>query len=374
MRLVRWLCGVALLACLGAVPAQAERTLLGSDHLHVQKAPTDPVEDPCGIAVLGGYVYVSDYYHHSIDVFLRAGGAYFSQTPFDPLDGPCALAVSAGGDLYANDFHRGVSRVLPSPLTFDEGESTGVAVDEGGRVYAADRTYVAVYEPSGQAAMQGGVPLRIGQGSLLDGYGVAVFEGRVYVPDAGDDTVKVFEPAVDPDAPSAVIAGPPGGFHSLLDAAVAIDPTNGHLLVVDNLQPGFEHPEAAIDEFGPEGAFLGQLSKRFIDGEPSGLAFGEEEVLYVTSGNSEESLVLEFGPYLAGGGSGQVVGGEAGQAPASLSPAPEAARAEASRKAPSPAAPRLHARRHGLSKRSKNHRPRVSTAFAVGKEGRHGAR
>ena len=367
MRLLRWV-GVALLiACVIAPAAQAERAFLGSDHIKVQKAPTDPVEDPCGIAAIGGLLYLSDYYHHAIDVFSRSTGAYLSQIPFDPLDGPCALAAGPGGELYANDFHQGISRVLPTPLLFDEAESTGVAVGEDGRVYANDRTYVAAYEPSGQAVMDGGVPLKIGEGSLLDGYGVAVFGGRVYVPDAGDRTVKVFEPAIDPDQPSAVIA-PPGGFHSLVDAALAIDPTNGHLLVIDNLQPGFEHPEAAIDEFDSTGVFLDQLSQRLIDGEPSGIAFDQEEKLYVTSGNSEESAVLEFGPYVESGGLEQDGGGEPAQA---VDAGVVASPSEETTQAPQSAVPlraetAKQAKHHPRHHKARKHKPH--------RKGRHGTR
>jgi DNA-binding beta-propeller fold protein YncE len=296
----------ALLLCFSA-PAQAERALLNSNVVDTKKVPGG-IEGACGIAFRSGLTYVSDYYHHAIDVFSGAGA---SQIPFDPTNGPCQLATSASGALYANEWHEGVSRVLPSALAFDTEESTGVAVDQAtGNVYVNDRTYVAVYEPFGAAVLKEGAPLKIGLDSLTeestlgDGYGLAVFAGKVYVPDASDNTVKVYEPAVDSVNPVLVIDGaatPQGGFNYLVDAAVAVDPTNGHLLVLDNLQPGFEHPQAAIDEFGSSGKFLSQLSQKVTDGEPSGLAFSGAS-LYVTSGNSEGSSVLGFGPYVEGGG------------------------------------------------------------------------
>jgi hypothetical protein len=262
------------------------------------------LEGACGIAISGPFaIYVSDYYHHGIDLF--AGSTFSSRTPFSPLDGPCQLALAPGGVLYANEWHRGVSRVLPTPLSFDSNESTGVAVDQAsGNVYVNDRTYVAVYEPSGAPVLKEGLPLKVGLGTLTDAYGLAYSEGKLYVPDAATKTIKVYEPAVDTEEPVLTIDGkatPQKGFNSLVDASVAIDPTNGHVLVVDNLQPGFEHPEAAIDEFDPTGAFLGQLSKKVIDGGPSGLAFEASGNLYATTGNSEESNAIEFGPYSAGG-------------------------------------------------------------------------
>jgi DNA-binding beta-propeller fold protein YncE len=300
----RTLSSFLTLACvllLLAAPAQAQRSVLSSSLLNTATAPGG-LEGACGVAYTPT-LYVSDYYHHGIDSF--AGATFSSRIPFGPLDGPCQLAAGPGGTLYANEWHRGVSRVLPTPLAFDSGESTGVALDPAsGAVYVDDRTYIAAYEPSGAPILKEGQPLHIGEGSLQDAYGLAYAEGRLYVPDAATKTVKVFEPSLDTEEPVLTIeakATPQKGFNSLTDATVAVDPTNGHVLVLDNLQPGFEHPEAVIDEFDSTGTFLGQLSKRVIDGGPSGMAFDASANLYVTTGNSEESNVVEFGPYSAGG-------------------------------------------------------------------------
>ena len=294
------LIGLCLTGLAGGVaaPAQAERPLISKEAVKTEKVPGG-IEGACGVAVTPSAIYVSDYYHHGIDVF-SSGGEYLSRMPGNPVDGPCQLATSAGGALYANDWHEGVSRMLPSVLSFDSKNSTGVAVDQAtGNVYVNDRTYIAVYEPSGAAVLDEGVPLRIGLGTLEDAYGLAVVGGKVYVPDAANDTVKVYEPAIDPVTPATVIDGtatPQGRFVSLVDAAVAIDPTNGHLIVLDNLQPGFEFPQAAIEEFDSSGTFLGQVAQKVIDGEPGGLAF-EGSTLYVTNGNSEEAALFKFGAY-----------------------------------------------------------------------------
>jgi hypothetical protein len=293
------LLAVALVLLLGAT-AQAERPLISKEAVAAKKAPGGAIEGACGVLSRSGSLYVSDYYRHAIDVFSESGG-YETQLPFVSASGPCQLASGPGGTLYANDWHEGVSRVAPSVLSFDGGESTGVAVDPvSGDVYVNDRTYVAAYEPSGAPVLSEGGPLRIGEGTLEEGYGLAFFEGRLYVHDAGDDTVKVYEPLLDPVDPVAAIDGSAtrqGHFNSLVDAAVAVDPTNGHLLVLDNLQPGFEHPEAALEEFdSSSGAFLGEVAQRLVDGGPSGLAFSGS-TLYATSGNSEESSVFKFGAY-----------------------------------------------------------------------------
>jgi hypothetical protein len=320
------LCAILAMLCAGGVTsAWASRALLEDKMLIPgQGVPDKQIEGACGVALFGDAIFVSDYYHRAVDVFgsfpsppLPPQEQVLVQAPLLPPEpetaGPCGLAFDASGNLYVNYWHRSVVKSAPpysygSIQTIDppgsaaSNESTGVAVDQSsGDVYVNDRTYVAVYEPSGAPAMAAGQPLRLGLGSLGDAYGVAVFAGRVYVPDAADGTIEVFEPAVDPVDPVAVIDGsgaPRGGFKSLVDASVAVDPTNGHLLVVDNLQPGFEHPEAAIEEFSPAGAYLGRLCDTVIDGEPSGLAFSGANLM-VTSGNSEEANVSLFGPYIS---------------------------------------------------------------------------
>src|SRR4029077_11789405 len=112
-----------LLLCFTA-PAQAQRTLLTSEAVKAKEVPGGGIEGACGIAFGSGLIYVSDYYHHAVDAFNAANGAYESQLPFSPLDGPCQLASSSSGALYVNDWHEGVSRLLPSLLSFDEAEST----------------------------------------------------------------------------------------------------------------------------------------------------------------------------------------------------------------------------------------------------------
>lgn len=320
------LCALLLGLALGDAEALADRALLEKtvagektrDLLFTNgkdvPGPKGEIEGACGLAVnpeLAGSLFVSDYYHRVVDVYAQGGG-YLAQIGLpgenfflvNTLDGVCGLAFDSSGNLYANEFHEAVSRLLPTGemQPVDSNESTGVAVDESDDVYVNDRTYVAVYEPSGAPVLSEGVPLKIGLGSLHDAYGLAVFGGKVYVPDAADDTVKVFEPAKNLSDPVKTITGPAGlSFVSLVDAAVAVDPTNGHLLVVDNVKPGHKAPEAAIYEFdSPENnySFLDRLDGEPIDGEPSGLAVDPGSgKLFVTTGNSEKSNVLAYGPY-----------------------------------------------------------------------------
>lgn len=282
------------------------------------------IEGACGLAIFpSGPLYVSDYYHRAVHFYSLAGS--YSGTdvlaggdpppvlePIVELNAVCGLAVDPAGTLYGNEFHQSVVR-LPGEEVIDPGKATGVAVDDEGDLYVNDRTYVAVYDAPivpGEAAS-----LKMGLGSLENAYGVAVDSGSgfVYVPDAGDGTVKVFDPSVSLTTPVGTLEDPPDGFSSLANASLAVDesPTEGagHVLVVDNLKPGFAFPEVAIYEYKADGAYLDKLQVRTVGptgeerdgpiaGEPSGIVVDQATGdLYVTTGNSEGSNVVKYGPF-----------------------------------------------------------------------------
>ena len=302
-------------------------------------------ENACGVAVdPSGTVYVSDYYHDVVDVFERPKGKleYITQIkPEDPGGGPCGLAVDATGHIYVNNWRGSVVKYTPSsyPPTeathysgtvIDAGRSTGVALDPTtGRVLVDDQTYVAEYEPSGAQVESGGAPLKIGLGTLGHGFGIGVSgfagtDGYVYVADASDGNVKAYDPATDTVNPAAVIDGagtPQEGFESLVDSSVAVDPNDGHVFVVDNLGLPFEHPEALVDEFNSTGAFRGQITGSLGFGAQSGIYVGPGSNVYVTSGNTEKSVLDAFGPTapgaelqvgMSGSGRGSIVSQAAG--------------------------------------------------------------
>jgi DNA-binding beta-propeller fold protein YncE len=321
-----------LLAGILAPTAQADRELLSQAALetayclHCTAPPQEivppaegQIEGPCGLATSPtGRVYVADYYHRVIDVFGPASPAgraqYLSQIALpganpsvlvNTLDSVCGLAFDSAGNLYGNEWHQSVVRLTGGEATIDSGEATGLAIDSStDRLYVDDRTYIAEYALP--FSVDDEPVAKIGAGSLGDGYSLAAADGRVYVADAADETVKVFDPATPLAAPVATIAD---SFNSLEEAALAVDPTNGHLLVVDNLQPGFEHPESAVLEFasGVDGyAFLGQLPGAPVHGGPSGITVDAGGGVLVTDGNGELSNAFLYSDYTVSAG---LVGG-----------------------------------------------------------------
>lgn len=344
------LCAGAALLSPAAAAAEAPSHLpLFEVKMFPAPGGTDFLEGPCGIAVdSSGRIYVSDYYHDRVVAFSSGGSYQSSLKEVEPLDGPCGLAVDPAGDLFLNAYHRSVLR-FPAPWStatatlLDAGNApatapairpTGVARDPAtGRIYVDDRTYIAAYEPSGAPVEVGGQPLRIGEDENADYYGLAASgypgtAGFLYVADAATDTIKVFDPATSTSTEISGEGTPQGGFDYLVDAALAVDATNGHLFVVDNFQgPFYEHPEAALYEFNSEGDFRGRiLNHELMAGEPSGLAVSPAEAptagdLYVTSGNSERAKLFGLGPTgpartlrvaLTGAGEGTVASQPAG--------------------------------------------------------------
>ncbi len=195
-----------------------------------------------------------------------------------------------------------------SETPVDSDHSTGVAISAvANSAYVNDRDRVVAYNSSGALVQE------IGVGSLVDAYGLAVSGfaasfGRLYVPDAGDDTVKVYDPAVSTTIPVATIAGPPGGFTSLVDSAVAVDRVNGDVYVVDQAGSRLsERPESIVQVFNFAGDYEGHLKYNVIDAAPVGLAVDNSTALsqgriYVTSGNTVDARIYAYPPGAASAG------------------------------------------------------------------------
>ncbi len=298
------------LLCVGlSLPAQAPAAT------HPFVGAIGQASGACGVAVdEAGSIYISDYNEHVVAVFGKSGGLQFLIPSTKAQNAPCDLAIDSANRVYGNYLHQGVVELL-GVETIDPGRSTGISINTANnRLYVAHRTHVSVYEPNGSPA-----GVTIGAGNLVDAYGVAVSaaaatKGYVYVGDASDNTIKVFNPAGDPSKPIQVISGagtPAGSFTDLTDTDIAVDPADGHVFVVDNLQPKHEHPVAEVYEFDAAGSFKSQIShwitstvdppnppkyfnNSLIGGSPSGLTIGEEGEILVTNGNEERSVVDGF--------------------------------------------------------------------------------
>jgi DNA-binding beta-propeller fold protein YncE len=368
----KWLGALCVAVCMGIVAGP------------VQAAPSDPLftysptplssvppgsgfNGPCGLAVdISGNIYLSDYYHRTVDVFMPGTTTLTYRTQIsgiDPLDGPCGLAVDNGGRIYVNDFHRSVLRytaapfppgpgaVFSGPVTIDSDTPTGVAVNSStSTVYVNERDRVAAYSTAGALLEEIGTG-----GNIDDGYGLAVSQfpgtsGRLYVADASTKTVEVYDPLVNPIAPERTITGPPSGFKSLVDSAIAVDRVTGEIYVADRQSSvSTERPESTIQVFEASGAYRGHLKYNVVDGAPVGLAVDNstgvnQGRVYVTSGNTTEAKVYVYPPGAAtiatslpplssSGSSGESGGGKlatqasagAGEAPAVPATASEVA-------------------------------------------------
>jgi hypothetical protein len=281
--------------------------------------PSATLEGPCGLAVdAAGDFYVSDYYHHVVDVF-GFNQAYLTQlAEEDPLDGPCGLAIGSGESLYVNNYHRNVVKFGPQgafgPGTViagvgataaapeDSTHPTGVAVNKAtGDVYVDERTHVTIYSSAGAEVKQ--------VGSFADGHGVAVSAaGLIYVPDAATNKVEIYKPSISTVEPVGVIDGagtPAGRFTSLRDSSIAVDRVSGEIYVVDNLDPEYtDDPEAVVYVFDSAGNYKGRLKYSIEDALPAGLAVDNstgatQGRVYVTSGNSELAAVYAYLPHAA---------------------------------------------------------------------------
>lgn len=285
--------------------------------------PIGILNGPCGLGVdPAGHFHVSDYYHRVIDVYdqnadynsieppVTGATGYLGQmTSLDPLDGPCGMAFDAAGTLYVNEYHRSVINRTAATTIAGQGVDgtypTGVAVDPAsGEVFVDARDHISAYDSTG--ALLG----EIGGASLEDGYGIAFSSypataGRLYVPDAASNTVKVYDPATDTENPVQEIDAadtPNGEFVSLRDAAIAVDRVTGEVYVIDDLQPtDAERPQAVIYVFDSTGAYEGHLKFLIRDALPSGLAVDNSETatqgrVYVTSGNTALGAIYAYGP------------------------------------------------------------------------------
>jgi Divergent InlB B-repeat domain len=302
----------ALLAC-PTVASASTHELLGMFATSIPQEGGQFFDDPCGLAVDESQNVAVAVYHgsgYSVARFDSSGSFLDRQKSPLATNAPCDLAYAGSPQHLFGAMLHGAVYDLTQGSVLDPERSTGVAGGPGGRIYVAHRHEVAVYEADGSAAFSVG-----DANSLGNAYGVAVDPaGRVYVGDAASDSVKVFDPVVDPLVPASVIDGsgtPAGAFSDLTDTDIAIEP-NGNVLVVDNLRPGLEHPLAAVLEFNPIGEYVGEISHGFsievqqvekepahleprtlVHAGPTGVAVASDGTIFVSSGGQQSPRYVQ---------------------------------------------------------------------------------
>jgi hypothetical protein len=315
--------------------------------------PVEGLNQACGVAVDSeGDLYAASAGSGQVKIF---DPEYHELAAIANADEPCGLAVDTEGELYVSEKGTGdVVRYHPTaypfvgtpsygaPTTADSsGKSKGIAVDPvDDRLYVAEETRVAVYRADGSFESF------LGEGELTEAFGVAaytyvysknIFEElgvrQLYVADAADDTVSIFnggvvgEPNLRTDAIAApklrrTLEGPRKGEEFGFGAAgayLAVDYGNGsadgkciqvggvqactagHLFVYDDAH-------AVIDELDAAGEFVDQVvaSPGLVDAEPTAIAVDRsggpnDGRLYVSTGTGAGAKVLAFEPLVMPG-------------------------------------------------------------------------
>ena len=201
-------------------------------------------------------------------------------------------------------------------------ETTGIAIETVNPknrtediLYANHRSYIGVYKQTGEPVMSGGEPLRIGVDSLGDGFGLArstfpMTKGLLYVGDASDNTVKVYNPAVDLDDPVQVIDGsdtPGGHFQHLEDSGIGVNGATGQVFIADQKPGRSDNPPGVVYVYGRFGDYRGELPEPpdpLVSSNPTAIDFDEDMsefnpyagYIYVTTGFGGPGGVYAFKP------------------------------------------------------------------------------
>jgi sugar lactone lactonase YvrE len=304
----------ALLALVAMVPAVAAAApthpLLEGASLDGSTTPSLEFDKACGVAVdSDGNVYVANSNNSAIDVF-DSSGAYL--TSIADANGPCGLAVDGAGNVYAVDTATGnVVLFAPTGGTFPPTAgltyAAAVTVDSStvaravavnpanDHVFVNRGTEIVEYDVKGTALLKS----EIGKGTLTQGFGVDVYDatGNVYASDESGE-VYVFNPA-GTEVLTTIDGSesPVGTFGTLPQANIAVNQSNGHVLVSDVKEGG------AVYEFESTGPYLSTIEHEdLVDAAPSDVAVDPSEGtltagrIYVSAGPGPGAEVLAFGP------------------------------------------------------------------------------
>lgn len=304
------LLAIGMLMALAAAPAFAER---------VYESRIEGFGHPYGIAIDDhGGTWISDPGHEGL---ISKYDPYPSQTKEGEQSGSgnfgnageliFGIAINdSNGDLYLAEntnqsidvFEKGTGALIEQwggfggfPLTVAVDNSGG---SSNGQIYVAGGTTVKAFEPEQRGApfsaeetyIKSNTITGTPNGPFGSVENVAVDNhGNIYVVDAGYRVVDEFSSAGvfirafgETGAPPDFGAGSaPASFDAL--TAVAVDPTNGHVLVVDA-------SNNVVDEFNSSGQYLGDImGPEVTDGESfqylgGGIAINSEGYVYVSEG------------------------------------------------------------------------------------------
>ena len=186
-------------------------------------------EDACGVAFDGGECLRLRLLPRRD----RRGPSVDRSPDEDPSSGPCKLAFDAAGDLYVNNWHHDVVRFASSELpkataeVIDSSQPTGLAVDP------APATSMSPTAPTSASTLPRSsrdAPIAtIGSGDLAKPSAspspiTPPRRAYLYVADAADNRVKVFDPATSLTTPVEEIDGaatPQGRFTYFVNGELA---------------------------------------------------------------------------------------------------------------------------------------------------------
>lgn len=168
--------------------------IYGSDGSYKGELGTVNEMKPCGIALQGDRLYVTDLTNHCLRVYHKASKELLLKVPLDPKDeksilrSPTNVAVDQEGRMYVSDTGSFAVQVYDADGKYlrtlgDQGLTPGrfalpkgIGVDRAGRIYVVDAaTSVAqLFDAEGRLLMFFGEPQSSGPGALYLPAGLAI--------------------------------------------------------------------------------------------------------------------------------------------------------------------------------------------------------
>jgi tripartite motif-containing protein 71 len=248
--------------------ASALQTCTSTCKVGIEGKGAGQFDDPFGIVVTGGKVWVADAYNHRLQQFTPAGAhvATVGGLPGGEFYFPMDVTVAPSGAVYVADYSVGRVQRLSAAGAFESMWDSPYPLSvtaAGGGVYATTVSTVRRYDAGGGLLGQWG-----GSGSLPGqfnfAWGTATdAAGNIYVADSNNDRVQKLDPSGNP---LAVIGSAGSGDGQLKKPRdVAVDPAD-NIYVADTGNNRVEKFDAAGNFVRAWGGADGQFAS------PSGIA------------------------------------------------------------------------------------------------------